>query len=102
MERHLLRVFNFHEERASWEGGPLKYSGLAGNESQEAAPTPDTGLPLSGDGEEERPFLKGGSNWLEIRVEEKSDDDSDLGVKTEWGFGVRPAWASVTCWSHSG
>ena len=86
-ERHLLSMFNFHEERASWEGGPLKCSGLAGNESQEAAPIPDTGLPLSGDGEEEGPFLKGESNWLEIRVEEKNDDESDLGVKTEWASG---------------
>lgn len=37
-ERHLLSVFHFHERRASWEGGPLKCSGLAGNESQAAAP----------------------------------------------------------------
>lgn len=55
-ERHLLRVFHFHEKRASWEGTPLKCSGLAGNESQEAAPIPDIGLPLPGDGEEERAF----------------------------------------------
>ena len=80
----------------------MKCSGLAGNESLEAAPTPNTGLPLSGDEEEEGPFLKGESNWLEIRVEEKNDDESDLGMKTDWGFGIQPAWTSVTCWSQSG
>lgn len=69
--RHLLSVFNFHEKRASWEGAPLKCSALTGNESQEANPTPDTGLPLPGDGQEEKPSLKGESNWLEIRVEKK-------------------------------
>lgn len=65
----------------------MKCSGLPGNESQVTAPTPDMGLPLSGDGEEEEPFLKGDSNWLEIKVEEKNDDEPDLGVRTEWGFG---------------
>lgn len=44
------------------------------------------GLPLSGDGEEEEPFLKGDSNRLEIKVEEKNGDEPDLGVRTEWGF----------------
>lgn len=55
-ETPALSVFNFHEKRASWEGTPLKCSGLAGNETQETAPTPDIGLPLPGDGEEEQPF----------------------------------------------
>lgn len=56
----------------------MKCSGLAGNESQEEAPTLDPGPSFPGDGDKEKSFLKAESNWLKIRLEGK-DDESKLG-----------------------
>lgn len=59
--------------------------------------------PPPSDGKEEKPFPKEESNWLEIRMEEKkNDDEPDLGVRTEQGVRARQAWALVTCESHAG
>lgn len=54
------------------------------------------------DGKQETPFPKGESNWLKIRMEEKNDDEPDLGVRTEQGIRARQAWALVLRGSHAG
>lgn len=93
-------MFNFHEKPASGEGALLKRSRLAGNESQEASPQ-DVGPPVPRDGEEDEPFLKGGSNWFKIRMEDKTMIMSPTWAEDRAGHrsqtGLGPGHTPVTC-----